>query len=93
MDWFSEEAVQRLIVTYGYWTLAIIIGLESLGLPLPGETALIIASVYAGTHPDFSIYGVIGAAIGGAIVGDNIGYWLGKVSIGVQTRPGIGVQS
>jgi membrane protein DedA with SNARE-associated domain len=55
-----------------------IIALESLGLPLPGETALILASVYAGTHADFSIYGVIGSAILGAIVGDNIGYWIGQ---------------
>src|SRR5262245_11271029 len=49
-----------------------------MGLPLPGETVLVIAAVYAGTHADISISGVIAVAATGAIVGDNIGYWLGR---------------
>ena len=38
------------IATYGYWAALVLVGLESLGLPLPGETALIAAAVYAGTR-------------------------------------------
>lgn len=78
MDFFSDDQVRHLIHNYGYWGLGAIVGLESLGLPLPGETALIMASIYASTHPDVSIVGVIGAAVAGAIIGDNIGYWIGQ---------------
>jgi membrane protein DedA with SNARE-associated domain len=78
MDFFSDDQVRHLIHNYGYWGLGAIVGLESLGLPLPGETALIMAAIYAGTHPDVSIVGVIGAAVAGAVIGDNIGYWIGQ---------------
>jgi membrane protein DedA with SNARE-associated domain len=62
---------------YGYWALALLIGLESMGLPLPGETVLVIASVHAGNRGG-NIAAVIAAASAGAIIGDNIGYFLGR---------------
>ena len=62
---------------YGYWALALLIGLESMGLPLPGETVLVIASVHAANR-DGNIAAVIAAASAGAIIGDNIGYVLGR---------------
>jgi membrane protein DedA with SNARE-associated domain len=43
VDWFSPENLTHLIATYGYLAIAVIIGLESMGLPLPGESALVIA--------------------------------------------------
>ena len=54
-----------------------LLALESFGLPLPGETALIACGVLAsqGTLP---IAGVIAAAIAAAIIGDNIGYWTAR---------------
>src|SRR5215467_1608930 len=70
--------VTALISHYGYAAVAVVVGLESMGLPLPGETTLVLSAVYAGTHSDLSIVGVIGAAALGAIVGDNVGYWLGR---------------
>jgi membrane protein DedA with SNARE-associated domain len=70
--------VTALISDYGYAAVAIVVGLESMGLPLPGETTLVLSAVYAGTHSDLSIAGVIAAAALGAIVGDNVGYWLGR---------------
>jgi membrane protein DedA with SNARE-associated domain len=73
----SPDQLHHLFATYGIWTVALIVGLESLGIPLPGETVLILASVYASTH-DVNIAYVIGAAILGAIVGDNIGYMVGR---------------
>lgn len=73
----SPEELHHLFATYGVWTVAIIVGLESLGIPLPGEAVLILASVYAATH-DGNIAMVIAAATIGAIVGDNIGYLIGR---------------
>jgi membrane protein DedA with SNARE-associated domain len=73
----SPEQLHHLFATYGVWTVALIVGLESLGVPLPGEAVLILASIYAATH-DGNIGLVIAAATTGAIVGDNIGYMIGR---------------
>jgi membrane protein DedA with SNARE-associated domain len=66
-----------LVAHYGYLAVLVIVGLESLGIPLPGETTLIAASLYAGATHRLNIVGVIVAAGAGAIIGDNIGYLLG----------------
>jgi membrane protein DedA with SNARE-associated domain len=50
---------------------------ESLGIPLPGETALIIAGTYAGHTHRLSPWLIFAVAAAGAIIGDNIGYWIG----------------
>ena len=60
-----------------YGAVAVAVGIESLGIPFPGETTLLAAAIYAGTTHKLSIYGVIAAAAAGAIVGDSIGFWLG----------------
>lgn len=73
----SPDDLHYIFQTYGVWTVAIMVGLESLGIPLPGEAVLILASVYAATH-DGNIAVVIAAAAAGAIVGDNIGYLIGR---------------
>jgi membrane protein DedA with SNARE-associated domain len=67
-----------LIAHYGYAAVGVVVGLESMGVPLPGETMLVVSAIYAGTHSDLHIAGVIGAAAVGAILGDNVGYWLGR---------------
>ena len=54
-----------------------IVGLESMGVPLPGETTLIAAALYTGATHNLSIVGVVIAASAGAIIGDNLGYLLG----------------
>ena len=51
--------------------------LESGGIPLPGETALITAGIFA-SRGDLDIVEVIAVAAAAAIVGDNIGYWIGR---------------
>ena len=58
--------------------MALIVGLESMGLPLPGETVLVLATIYAATDPSVNVWLVITAAAVGSIIGDNVGYWLGK---------------
>ena len=67
-----------LISKFGYLAVAGIIGLESLGLPLPGEATLIAAALYSGTGQQLNIWLVVASASLGAIVGDNIGFWLGR---------------
>lgn len=77
MEWVDPELLKRLIVTYGYLAIGVLIGLESMGLPVPGESVLVLAALYAGRH-GLDIVGVVAAAATGAIVGDNIGYWIGR---------------
>src|ERR1700738_5279710 len=74
----SVGKLQQLVSTHGYWVVALIVGLESMGLPLPGETILVLAAIYAATEPSFNVWVVIAVAAFGAIVGDNAGYWLGR---------------
>jgi membrane protein DedA with SNARE-associated domain len=69
--------VTHFIEHYGLVFLFAIVTLESAGLWVPGETALIAAGVYA-SKGNLSITGVIVVAAAGAIIGDNIGYWIGR---------------
>jgi membrane protein DedA with SNARE-associated domain len=70
-------SLEQLVVNYGYMTVFALVGLESLGVPVPGETVLIVAGTYAGLTHKLSIWGVVGAAAAGAIIGDTIGFWVG----------------
>jgi membrane protein DedA with SNARE-associated domain len=69
--------VTKLILDHGLLILFVVVALESAGVPLPGETALIAAAVLA-SQGHWSIAWVIGVAAGAAIVGDNGGYWAGR---------------
>jgi membrane protein DedA with SNARE-associated domain len=70
--------MHHLIHEYGLVAVAVIIGLECLGLPVPGETALLAAAIYAGTMHDLNISAVILTAAGAAMVGRMIGYVVGR---------------
>jgi membrane protein DedA with SNARE-associated domain len=61
----------------GYAAVAVFVGVEASGVPVPGETALIAAAVLA-SQGELSIELVIAIAAAAAIVGDNIGYGLGR---------------
>ncbi|CAM3437192.1 DedA family protein [Dermacoccus barathri] len=62
-----------------YALTGLIILVESIGIPLPGEIMLVAASLLAsGPEPRISIHGVAAAAIVGAAVGDSIGYFVGR---------------
>lgn len=73
-----------------YIVVGVIIGLESLGIPLPGEIALVSAALLASRHTlDINPVGVAAAAITGAIVGDTIGYSIGhRFGMGLFERLG-----
>jgi membrane protein DedA with SNARE-associated domain len=71
--------LQHLLITYGYLAVFIFIAIESTGIPFPGETMLLVAAIYAGTTHHLSIPLVIMAAALGAIVGDNLGFLVGRV--------------
>ncbi|MGB2954271.1 MAG: DedA family protein [Gaiellaceae bacterium] len=60
---------------HGLPLLFVVVMIESFGIPLPGETALIAFAVLAASG-HYSIVTVIAVAAAGAIVGDNLGYWL-----------------
>ena len=61
----------------GYPVLGLFVGIEALGIPLPGETAVIFAGIAASNHR-LSIVPVILVATAGAIIGDNIGFQIGR---------------
>src|SRR6202022_1993463 len=76
MSFLNQITVAELIASYGYIAIFGIILLESSGIPLPGETILIGAAIYAGSHHALDIRLIITTAAAAAILGDNIGYWL-----------------
>ena len=75
---FLSGNLDYLLATYGYLAVFVFVGVESIGVPVPGETMLVTAAIYAGTTGRLSIFWVIVASAAGAIVGDNIGYLIGR---------------
>jgi len=72
-----QDTLSGLVASYGYVVLFFLVGLESLGIPLPGETALVTAAAVAALG-HLSIYAVVATAVAAAIIGDNGGYWIGR---------------
>ena len=70
--------LHTLLVQFGPWAVFLLVALESSGLPLPGETVLIAAAILAGSTHEGSIATIVACAAAGAILGDNIGYWVGR---------------
>jgi membrane protein DedA with SNARE-associated domain len=70
--------IQHLVHDYGLLAVAGVIALECIGFPLPGETVLLGAAIYAGSKHDLNIYEVILTAAGAAIIGRMIGYVIGR---------------
>jgi membrane protein DedA with SNARE-associated domain len=65
------------LAVVAYLVVGLVIGIESMGVPLPGETTLIAAALLA-SQGDLRLEFVIGAAAAGAIIGDSLGYYIGR---------------
>jgi membrane protein DedA with SNARE-associated domain len=79
MEFISlSDALIKLIPIYGPWIIFGIVALESAGVPLPGETILVAAALLASTTAQINIVVVVLAAAAGAIVGDGMGYMVGR---------------
>ncbi len=69
--------LHQFVAEYGYFAIFVLVALESAGVPMPGETALVSAAVFAG-QGSLNIGLVIACAAAAAILGDNAGYWVGR---------------
>ena len=74
----GTSTITQLLATYGYLAVLLFVAIESTGIPFPGETMLLVAAIAAGTTHQLSIALVIVAAAIGAILGDNLGFWVGR---------------
>jgi membrane protein DedA with SNARE-associated domain len=74
---FDMATLQEVIGRWGYVVIFTAMLLENAGLPLPGETVTLLGGYAAGSG-QLNVLGVMGAAAGGAVLGDNIGYWVGR---------------
>src|SRR2546422_3724488 len=75
----SLQTLQNVLNFLGYPAVALFIMIESTGIPFPGETMLLLASFYAAVDHHLQIPIVIACAALGAIIGDNFGYYIGRV--------------
>ena len=84
--WFGEPfaalislaTLQNALNSFGYAAVALFVMIESSGIPFPGETMLLLASFYAAVSHQLQLPLVIACAAFGAIIGDNIGYLIGR---------------
>jgi membrane protein DedA with SNARE-associated domain len=73
----DPAAAAALLKQWGYGLVFVAMLLENAGLPLPGETITLLGGYAAGSG-ELNGFGVVAAAFGGAVLGDNIGYWVGR---------------
>jgi membrane protein DedA with SNARE-associated domain len=72
----SLQLIEQYMLAYGYWAVFFGVMLENAGVPVPGETILLIAGYYASTGK-FHLPLVMLIAATGAVIGDNIGFAIG----------------
>jgi membrane protein DedA with SNARE-associated domain len=77
LDFISIETIEKVAQQYGYWAVFLGIFLESLGLPIPGETVTLAGGFLAG-NDQLNYWIVLADASLGAILGGNVGYWIGR---------------
>jgi membrane protein DedA with SNARE-associated domain len=71
--------ISHLVASYGLWALFGLVAGESLGVPVPGETAIIVASAYAGTTHSLSPWMIFVVASAAAIIGGSLGFLVGHL--------------
>jgi len=71
------DFLREAIVHYGYWAIAVALLLENTGIPVPGETVLLLASFLAYSEHELRLPWIIVAGVVAATLGDNLGYAIG----------------
>ncbi|MHB8219301.1 MAG: DedA family protein [Acidimicrobiales bacterium] len=71
-------SIQHLVDSGGYLAVFGLVAGESLGVPLPGETAVVAAATYAGATHRLSVWAIFAVACAAAVSGDSIGYLIGR---------------
>jgi membrane protein DedA with SNARE-associated domain len=72
------DTIRRFIVDWGYWGVATGLLLENAGVPVPGETILILAGVVSYSTHELRLPWIIVVGTIAATTGDNIGFWIGR---------------
>jgi membrane-associated protein len=72
------DLLRGALVHYGYWAVAAALLLENAGIPVPGETVLLLASFLAYAEHDLRLGWIILIGTGAATLGDNLGYVIGQ---------------
>ncbi|MFI9831278.1 DedA family protein [Streptomyces sp. NPDC051913] len=73
-----QEWLETVPAVSIYLLVGLVIGLESLGIPLPGEIILVSAALLASQHGDINPFVLGACASAGAVIGDSIGYAIGR---------------
>lgn len=76
LEFLTLDNIQELAHQYGYWAVLVGVLLENMGVPLPGETIVLVAGFLAGSG-DLDYWLVLGSAIAAATIGGSVGYWIG----------------
>jgi membrane protein DedA with SNARE-associated domain len=71
------DFLRNLIAQYGYWAVGVTLLLENAGIPVPGETVLLLASVLAYSREELQLSYIILVGVCAATLGDNLGYFIG----------------
>jgi len=71
------DLLRGYLADYGYWAVALALLLENAGIPVPGETILLLASFHAYSEHRLRLPYIILVGIFAATTGDNIGFWMG----------------
>lgn len=71
------QLLQGYFGRYGYWTVAVVLLLENAGVPVPGETVLLLAGFLTFSQHHFRLPWVIAIGVAAATLGDNLGYAIG----------------
>jgi membrane protein DedA with SNARE-associated domain len=74
----ETRELAQIVSIYGVWLVAAFIALESVGVPVPAEAALIAAGFFAARTHGLNIWFLITAGIFAAILGDIVGFWIGR---------------
>jgi membrane protein DedA with SNARE-associated domain len=72
--------VEHLLKTYGYVAIFVVIALENVGLPVPGETILITSAIFAASTHELNVYAIVATAIAAGIGGSIGGFAIGRYS-------------